>query len=166
MLGVPTPFARWHPLRDVVAIHGLHRQREWDAITTVRAPDAPGDGFRFVTLPDGTVLQEDGPDADLTRFADAADAASTRPYRALAVRREGDVWAIGILAIDVVELPGLVGEELELVVHEGRRTLRVDGRPEFAEPEPLAAVARDAEDVGVRGERLDGDLWEIGIAAL
>jgi hypothetical protein len=92
-----------------------------------------------------------------------------RPYRAVAVRREGDAWAVGAVAIEVVELPAdTEGEELMLTVtHEGERALEVDGRPTLAGIETLerAAGAR-FEAYVLRATRLRDRLWEIGIDPL
>ena len=44
-----------------VGIHGLHRQREWDALTTVDAPEVVGDELWFVALADGRTVVEEGP---------------------------------------------------------------------------------------------------------
>ena len=43
-----------------VGIHGLHRQREWDAVVTVEAPGAEGADLWFVALRDGGVVVEEG----------------------------------------------------------------------------------------------------------
>ena len=54
-------------------IHGIHRQREWDAVVAVAA-EVSGDEVRFVTLADGTVVIERGADdADPSPLADALE---------------------------------------------------------------------------------------------
>jgi len=37
-------------------IHGVHRQREWDAVVAVEAEGVQGDAVHFVALPDDTLL--------------------------------------------------------------------------------------------------------------
>ena len=41
---------------DEAGIHGVHRVREWDLVTTVAAPEIQGDAVDFVALPDGSLL--------------------------------------------------------------------------------------------------------------
>jgi hypothetical protein len=91
------------------------------------------------------------------------------PYRAVAVRREGDNWAVGAVAIEVVELPAdTEGNELILTVtEEGERALEVDGRSTMEGVEALEQAAGDRFDAYVlRATRLDERLWEIGIDPL
>jgi hypothetical protein len=91
------------------------------------------------------------------------------PYRALTVRREGDMWAVGAVAIEVAELPAdTEGQELMLTVtQEGERALEVDGRPTLEGIEALERAAGDRHDAYVlRATRLDERLWEIGIDPL
>ena len=166
LLGVPTPFARWHPLSDVVAVHGIHRQREWDGVTTARVPDLRGNGVTFVVLPDGSILEEEGEHGDVTPLAEVAERVVSPPYRAVAVRREEGVWAVGVLRLDVRRLPGVDGDGFELASHDGVRTLKLDERPQLAEPPAVAALAAGLDNVVVRGERLEDDLWEVEIAPL
>jgi hypothetical protein len=91
------------------------------------------------------------------------------PYRALAVRRDRDMWAVGAVAIEVAELPADTdGEELMLTVtEEGERALEVDGRPtvEGIDAVERAARGRFAAYV-LRATRLEDRLWEIGIDPL
>src|SRR5881397_3866550 len=74
-------------------IHGLPRERQYDAVVTVAAPDAEGASARFVGLEDGSLLVEEG-DGDLTPLADAIEQEIARPYRATAVRRAETTWAV------------------------------------------------------------------------
>lgn len=123
---------------DAVGIHGVHRQREWDAVVTAQA-ELPGDAVHFAALPDGTLLvDEDVPDGALTPLADALEATVAPPYRAQAVRRGERVWAVGAKRIAVRAFPGHEEDELELL--EG--------------------------DTVVLGRRLDGDLFEVEVTPL
>src|SRR5205807_61834 len=51
-------------------IHGIPRERQYDAVVTAEAPDVEGASARFVALQDGSLLLEEG-DGDLTQLADA-----------------------------------------------------------------------------------------------
>jgi hypothetical protein len=132
-------------------IQGQQRPREADATVTTNAK-VEGEEARFVSLPDGTILIEDGPD-DVSPLATAVEAEVQPPYRARAVRREGDLWVVQASRIQVLELPDAPdGDSLELT-SEG---LLVDGRQASGWLPELAALG----DV-VRAQRLDGDLWEV-----
>jgi hypothetical protein len=91
------------------------------------------------------------------------------PYRALAVRRDRDMWAVGAVAIEVAELPAdTEGEELMLTVtEEGERALEVDGWPTVEGIDAVERAARGRFDAYVlRATRLEDRLWEIGIDPL
>jgi hypothetical protein len=135
------------------------------------AADAPllqGDLVHFVALPDGTlVADEDEPDDSLGPLADAVEARLPPPYRAEAVRRGAERWAVAASRIQVAEVSGLAGDDAELVATENGRVLTVDGRPQFGSS---PALERLGEAVGrefaVRAKRLDGDLWEVEASPL
>jgi hypothetical protein len=61
---------------------------------------------------------------------------------------------------------GLEGDELELAVQGGQRTLVVDGEQAFGTVPALEAFAAELEAYVVRASRLDGDLFEIELSAL
>ena len=84
-----------------VGIHGIHRQREWDAVVTVLAPDLAGDELWFVALPDGRVVVDDEA-ADPAAMVPSLDRPA--PYRAHAVRRDERVWAVAVRGIETVQL--------------------------------------------------------------
>jgi hypothetical protein len=142
---------------DKAGIHGVHRPREWDEVAAFDA-DLPGDHARFIVL-DDQILIEDGPD-DVEPLVDPLSLEP--PYRAEAVRRAEGVWAVAARRIEVVELPGVDGAELELTHHAGNRTLVVDGERRFGS---IPALERDGDHT-VRARRLDGDLWEIEASLL
>ena len=155
------------PRWGTVAIHGLHRLREWDAVGTVVLPELGGDEFEFVTLPDRTVVvEEEIPDDALSALTGALEASIEPPYRAQAVRREGGVWAVAGRAIDVAEVRGLEGDEFELAMQNGHRTLVVDGEQAFGIVPALEAFGAGLEAYVVRASRLDGYLFEIELSAL
>jgi hypothetical protein len=130
---------------------------------------AAGDEAAFVGLADGRRVHLGGDANAVDCAADALQGEIDPPYRALAVRREGDTWAVGAISIEVVELPAdTEGEELMLTVtQEGERALEVDGRSTIEGIEPLEQVVGGRHDAYVlRAERLDERLWEIGIDPL
>ena len=149
-------------------IHGIARQREWDAVATVQAPGISGDELAFDVLPDRTVLvdEEEG-DASLAPLADAVERELQPPYRARAVRQSEGLWAVAARAIDVVQLPDRVGDTIELSVRGGERTLAVDGAREFGTVPELETLGSGRHrDYVVRAERLDGDWWEVKVDPL
>lgn len=136
-LDPPKSFGGLTPLGGA-GLHGVPRQREWDVVTRAEA-ELSGEEVRFVALPDGTLLvDEDVPDGAFAPLADAIELSLEPPYRAEGVRRGQSTWAVAAKRIDVRELPGHEGEELELI--EGDEVLL--------------------------GRRLDGDLWEVEVSRL
>jgi hypothetical protein len=141
------------PPWDAAGIHGNHRGRQWDAVTTVATPELPGDRIGFVALPDGELVVDEG-GGDLTPLVDAVDLEP--PYRAEAVRSTDTLWALGARRIEVVELPGVQGEQIELASHGEERTFLVDGVREFG-----SVPALERPDHVVRAHRIAGDWWEV-----
>ena len=141
--------------------------QQWDAVVGATAPEIGGDRVEFVVLEDGTLVvdTEEG-DASLSPLADAVEAQLERPYRADGVRHEDGWWAVGARRTTICTLPGIEGDELELSVYGGERT--VSGAPDGPELAPLDALAaaRGFTEYGVEAERLDGDLWEVQLNAL
>jgi hypothetical protein len=144
-------------------IHGVPRERQYDAVVAVEAPDAPGASARFVGLEDGSLLIEEG-DGDLTALADAIEQEVKRPYRAVAVRRSETQWAVAAHGLRVVELPEPGGDEIELVRRGDDRTLVVDGNRSFGTLPELERLS-DGDSV-IRAARLDGTLWEVRVDPL
>jgi hypothetical protein len=150
-------------------IHGLPRQRRWDAVAGAEAPDLPGDQIEFVTLPDGTVLVDaELPEGALTPIADAIEGELNPPYRAHAVRRENGVWAVGAKTIEVLEVPETIdGDTVSLAVQGSDRTLLIGERPGWSDVPTLEAYARERHsDFVLQAERLDGDQWAVQVNAL
>jgi len=154
--------------RGEAGIHGVPRARRWDAVATVDAPGLKGDRLHLISLADGTlVVEEDEPDGALAPLADAVDRVLTAPYRAEAVRRGGDTWAVAATRIELVHVPGLVGDEVELAATREGRTMRIDGQTTLGRAAELERVgeAQGTEYV-VRARRVDGDLWEVEASPL
>jgi hypothetical protein len=147
-----------------VGIHGMHRQREWDAVATVMAPELAGAEARFVALPDGTLLAETD-DLDVEPLADALEASVQPPYRAEAVRRPDGLWAVAARRIEVVDVQEEVdGDELVLTRRGGERTLEVEGAQAFGGLPTLERLI--AGDGVISARRLDGSLWELELTLL
>ena len=150
------------------AIHGVARPRRWDAVVTAEAADLTGDAVHFVALPDGSlIVDEDVPDGALAPLADAVEAAIEPPYRAEAVLRPDGLWGVAARETQVVELGEIDGDELELVIRDGVKTLVIDGARAFGSvPELEHLGAARGDSFAIRAQRLDGDLWELQTAAL
>jgi hypothetical protein len=157
------------PARQWLAagITGLARGKEWDAVAMVEGPGAPGDEAVFVVLADGRLLPEDGAGGDLPAMAGALAGAIDPPYRAVALR-QAELWAVGAVSIDVVELqedPG--GDVVEIVRTDEGLSTRIDDAPSAR---PLPELERLGESRAatyvVRASRLDGGLFEVEVEAL
>ena len=149
-------------------VHGVHRPREWDATVTVDAEGIDGDAVRFLALPDGSLLVEEGPDDSLEPLASAVEQAIVAPYRARAVRQGDTLWAVQARRIEVIELPGAPeGDAIDLVHTADGSTLAVDDARVFGSlPRLEERGAREGREYTVHAERLDGDLWDVHAAAL
>jgi hypothetical protein len=162
----PAPFDPG-PHWGETGIHGVPRPRRWDAVTSAEAPGVKGDEVHFVALPNGDlVVDEDEPDDMLQALAEAVEETIEPPYRAEAVRRGEDDWAVAARRVQVAELDG-PGDELELVVSGGERTLKVDGERSFGSIPVLEQLGERAGPAYVvRARRLDDRLWEVEASAL
>jgi hypothetical protein len=164
--GLAEPTATRPPFTGVIGetgIHGVPREREYDAVVAADAPDVEGSSVAFVTLEDGSLLVEEG-EGDLTPLADAIEQEVERPYRAVATRRGTTQWAVAAHGLRVVDLTELGGDEVELVLHGEERTLVIDGERVFGTLPELEKLA-DGDSV-IRAARLDGDLWEVRVDPL
>jgi hypothetical protein len=172
----PQPVEPASPAFDGIATpHGLSAHHlnvgpnEWDAAVTVSAPGLEGERIEFTTIPDGDVIVgEETGDADLSPLADAVERRLSPPYRAVATRQDGTLWAVGAKRIAVAAIPFPEGDKLALSRHGADRELRVDGESSDAAVPP--ELERLGEAVGdsfyVQAERIDGDLWEVRVTAL
>jgi hypothetical protein len=144
-------------------IHGVPREREYDAVATAEAPDVDGGNARFVGLQDGSLLIEEG-EGDLSALAEAIEQHVKAPYRAIGTRRGSTQWAVAAHGIRVVELPEPGGDEVELAIRGDERTLVIDGNRAFGTLPELEQLA-DGDSV-IRATRLDGNLWEVRVDPL
>ena len=147
-----------------MGIHGIHRPREWDTVTLVEADLHDHADVDLVVLGDGALLLDGGREGaeSLARAVDL-----TPPYRAHAVHRGARTWAVGARSIDVLELPGAAGSEIEVVWDGDERSTRVDGAPTFGSVPELVAYAAGRHRTWVaRARRLEGVLWEVEVTPL
>jgi hypothetical protein len=154
--------------RGEPGIHGVPRARRWDTVANVEAPALTGDAVHFVALPDGTlVLDEDEPDGALAPLADAVEQTLPAPYRAEAVRKGPETWAVAASRIAVAQVPGLTGDQVELTSTREGRVVRVDGRTTMGSVRELERLGEiEGTEYVVLAKRLDGDLWEVEATAL
>jgi hypothetical protein len=167
-LTTTAPVLDTRPPWQETGIHGLHRPREWDATVTADAPGIEGDAVRFVALPDGTLLVEEGPDGSLEPLATAVEQVVRAPYRARAARQSESLWAIQARRIEVIELrDGPDGNTIDITHTADGSTLAVDDARTFGSlPQLDERGAQEGPEYTVHAERLDGDLWEVRAAAL
>jgi hypothetical protein len=144
-------------------IHGVPRERQYEAVVAVEAPAVEGATARFVGLQDGSLLIEEG-DGDLTALAEAIEREVVAPYRATAIRRGETQWAVAAHGLRVVELPEPGGDEIELVIKGDERTFVVDGNRSFGTLPELERLSEG--DAVIRAARLDGSLWEVRVDPL
>ncbi len=149
-------------------LHG-GKPRQWDAVGTAEAPDLPGNTFEFTALPDSTLLVDDElPEDALSPLVGVVEQSIAPPYRARAVRSEGDLWAVAANAIQVVELAEEIsGDTVSLAVQDGERTLTVDERPGWESVPALEKIGAAVHpDFVLIAERLDGNLWAVEVNPL
>ena len=143
--------------------------KEWDAAVTADVPGLAGNRIEFTTIPDGDVIVDDETgDADLSPLADAVEQRIGPPYRAVAQRQDGDLWAVAARRIQVAQIAFPDGDKLEFSHHDHSGELRVDGEPSDAPvpPELERLAETSGESYYVEAERIDGDLWEVKVSAL
>ncbi len=165
---VAPPILDPRPAWQEIGIHGIQRPREWDVTLTTEAPDIAGDSVRFVALPDGTLLVEEGSDDSLEPLATAVESELEAPYRARGARQGERLWAVQARRIQVVEIPDSpAGDTIELTHTADGTTVSVDDARIFGSLPALEEVGvRAGTEYTVHAERLDGDLWEVRAAAL
>jgi hypothetical protein len=143
--------------------------KEWDTAVAVRVPGLPGHRIEFTTIPNGDVLvSEESGDGDVSPLADAVEQHVSPPYRATAIRQDGDLWGVGAKRIEVAQIPMPAGDRLQLSRNGDERDFRIDTEPSHApipaELERLGEAAADS--FYIEADRIDGDLWEVRATAL
>ena len=164
----PQPIDPQQPPTLDVGMHGLQRPRTWDVTVTAEAHGIDGDQATFVTLPDGTLLVEQGPDQSLEPLAAAVEQELAPPYRARAARQSDTMWAVQARRIEVLEIPdGPGGDSVEVTHTRDGTTFSIDDARSFGSlPVLEERGAREGSEYTVRADRLEGDLWEVRAAAL
>ena len=165
----PRPEPAPRPLWQEPGITGHFRPRAADAVVTADAPEIEADTVRFVSLPDGSLLVEEGPDDALDPLARAVEQELRPPYRARGVRQDESLWGVEASRIEVLELPDAPpGDTLDLTrTIDGTTRFAVDGQQVFGTLPALEQRGeREAPQFAIHAERLDGDLWEIRAAPL
>lgn len=149
----------------IVGVTGAPRPRgEWDVAATANAPLLPVDELTFVALEDGTlVVDDDIPEGTATPLAVAVEHYLEPPYRAGALRKDGDVWAVAAARVTLLELESVDGEMLEAArIGEGV-TMTVDGQPSLPPLEIRRVLDGVVGDVAVTAERIDGSTWVVEV---
>jgi len=165
-------------------VTGIPRLKEWDAVALVEVPEleaSPLHELELDALPDGGLdarADDPVPREALERLAAELDARLSRPYEALAVRREGRLWAVGANAVrlgEPLELGDLPARTVELVrAPAGDTTLSVDGEDADPGEAPYAAAAAELARVGskrfesfvARADRGAGGRWHVTVDPL
>ena len=151
----------------LAGISGAPRGRTWDAVASAECPDLTGDAVTFVTLDDGTIVVDaDLPEGSVIPLAESLETALDPPYRAAAVRSDGDLWTAAAESVRIVELGAVDGDVLELTVVGGERTMLVDLEPTNVPLPPLDDLAAEHGDVVVHAERVDDDLVAVDVCPL
>jgi hypothetical protein len=158
----PPPLVDPGPHWGVTGIHGVPRPRRWDVVSSAEAPGLTGDEAHFVALPNGDlVVDEDEPADTVAPLAEAVEETISPPYRAEAVRRDGDVWAVAGRRVEIAAFESR-GDELELVVNRGERMFTVDSERAFGSvPELERLGAQEGDAYVVTARRLDENFWEV-----
>ncbi len=144
-----------------VGITGLQRPSEWEVVVLVEAPALTADEVELTVLADGTLLGDPSAEA-LVRAVPLEP-----PFSAQAVRKEGALFSVGANEIEVIELPAdVAGDEIELAVSGGERTVTVDGMRSFEAIPGLEALGGRFEEYVVRANRLGGTSWQVDVEAL
>ncbi len=151
----------------IPGVMGVGPGKTYDAVVAAHAPDLTGEAVTFVALEDGTlVVNEDVPDGSLAPIADALEQMVSPPYRAAAGRTDGETWAAVAESVVIVELRGIEGDELDLSVVDGERTLTVDGAVTNSALPSLDALAEEHDAVALHAERVDRDLFAVDVFPL
>jgi hypothetical protein len=154
----PQPGPRFGP----TGVDGVPRPRRWDAVAPAHAAGLIGNEVHFVALPNGDlVVDEDQPENTIAPLAEAIEQTLRPPYRAEAIRRDGESWGVAARRIEVeaFEAPGV---ELEVIANDDGRTLTIDGERAFGSVPELERIGeRQGITYVVRAHRLEDTFWEV-----
>ena len=159
----PEPEPATDRLPPVPRVKQWARQGARDTATSVVAPGIDADSVSFTVLPTGDLIVDGDEDSDLAPLADAIEAHLSPPYKAMASRQEGDLWAVSANRIEVAEFTYPDAEKLDLSRRDGVEALRIDDGPtDVAPPVELRQLGeRAGADFFVSAQRIDGDNWEV-----
>jgi hypothetical protein len=160
---VSEPGPRFGP----TGIDGIPRPRRWDSVAPALAPGLIGNEVHFVALPNGDlVVDEDEPENTLAPLAEAIEQTLQPPYRAEAIRRDGESWGVAARRIEFARFEA-PGDELEVVAGDDGRTLVVDGERAFGGVPELERIGeRQGITFVVRAHRLEDTFWEVEVHPL
>jgi hypothetical protein len=155
--------------RGGLAWQGIPRASgNWDTVVTTEAPGLTGaDELGFVVIEGGDVfIESELPDGDMSPLADAVEKELAPPYRARAVRKEGDLWAVSARKITLERFQA-EGNEIELTVSGMKHDLVVDGARKVGTVPALELRGKETVDrYYAHAVRIEDDLWEVEINAL
>ena len=114
----------------IPGVMGVGPGKTYDAVVAAHAPELTGDAVTFFALQDGTlVVNEDIPDGSLAPVADALEQMVRR--RTAPLRADGRRNLDGGRRVrGHRRAPDFEGDEVDLSVVDGERTLTVDGEPD------------------------------------
>jgi hypothetical protein len=119
-----------------------------------------------VVLPERQVVERSTTQTDPAVLTSALVGVLEPPYRALCLRRS-ELWVIGAVALDVVEIADVPGEEIEVVRDEKGVRIRIDGLPSLERiPELERRGARRGTAYVVRARRLAEAAFELEVEML
>jgi hypothetical protein len=155
------------PGLGIAGVSGVPRGRSWDAVGSALCPDLVGNEVTFFTLDDGTIVVDaDLPDDSLVPLADSLEKTVRPPYRAAAIRSDGDVWTAVAESVSIVDLADIDVDELDLTVMNGERELTLGGESAIRPLPALDLVAERHGDVAIHAERVDGDVFAVDVFPL
>jgi hypothetical protein len=148
----------------IAGVTGAPRPRgPWDVIASASADELPGDTVTFVALEDGTlVVDQDIRDGSGAPLADAVEMQLARPYEAVAVRAENDVWTVAAHSVFVAAATPGDGQQAELTRVGDETAVTVDGTRVALGDAPVGLVElldEEPGDVAITAERLDDTTW-------
>jgi hypothetical protein len=155
--------------RGLVGVHGVPRGRTWPPVVFAETPDVPGDEVHLVALADGTlVVDEEVPDGCLEPIAFAVEERFPPPYRALARRQAGDLWAVAAEQVAIVDFADDdSAASIEVTCVDGTVTCIVDeamSSRRFPELEQIGL--QNGSGYTLRAERLEPDTWVVDASPL
>ena len=152
----------------IPGVMGVGPGKTYDAVVAAHAPELTGDAVTFVGRDRGRHAgRQRGRAGRFARVgrgrarADGLTAVSRRGGRT-----DGDTWTAVAESVGIVEFRGFGGDEADLSVVDGERTLTVDGEPTTGSVPALDALAEEHDSVALHAERVDGELFAVDVFPL